>query len=359
MIKRVLPAALLMLLVAGGLFVWRQARTAPSALTAFPPTLVSAMTVEPRSVPNALSAIGALQPVQGVTLAPEAAGRVVAIRFEAGQQVKAGTPLVQLFDAPERASLADARARADFARIQLTRSTSLASSGAEPKELREQRQSELARANAAVAQFEAQIVQKSVVAPFDGEIGIRRINLGQVLNAGEAIATLTRLDPLYVNFTLPQQDLSALQIGATVEVTSDSYPDRSFTGQITTIEPVVGSDTRNVTVQATLANPDHALRPGMYVTAHVVLPRQTALVVPATAILTSASGDSVVVVRGPDAQHDGKAQIIPVQIGRRIGDDVIVEQGLEPGDVVVTAGQLRVQPDTMVKVSPASVVPQH
>ncbi len=345
-------AAALVLLIAV-LIAWRTVRNSAPPPAAPPPLPVEAQAVDYRSVPDELQAVGSLRAVREVTLASETAGRVTAIRFEAGDQVRQGTPIVTLFDAPERADLAAAQARAAFARIQLQRSQELAPSGAEPRELLQQRQAEYDQAVAAVRQIEARLIQKAVRAPFAGETGIRQVDLGQYLNPGDAIATLTALDSLFVNFTLPQSDLSRLRPGATVVVTSDAWPDRRFTARITAIEPVVGADTRNLAVQATLANPDHALRPGMYVTARVVLPRRDALVVPATAIQTSASGDSVVVVRGPNARREGKAQFIPVRTGRRIGDNVIVNSGLKPGDVVVTAGQLRIQPDAAIKISPS------
>ncbi|TWB46585.1 efflux RND transporter periplasmic adaptor subunit [Nitrospirillum viridazoti] len=351
MTKRILAAAFFMAIVVLGLFSWRQLRMGPPGAMAFPPADVSAMTVEAHSVGSTLRAVGSLQAVQGVTLAPEQPGRVVAINFQAGQTVKAGTPLVQLYDGPERAGLADAEAKAEFARLQLDRSLGLASTGAEAKQVLQQRQSEFTQAKAAIAQYNAQIVQKTIVAPFDGEIGVRRANLGQYLHAGDPIATLTSLDSLYVNFTVPQQNLSALHVGGSVDVSSDAFPNQSFNGRITTIEPVIGDDTRNVTVQATISNADHSLRPGMYVTIGVVLPTRSAIVVPLTAVQTSASGDAVVVVRGSDAQHLGKAEFVPVKLGQQTGGDVIVEAGLKPGDVVVTVGQLRLQPGGAVKVT--------
>lgn len=350
-------AAALVILIAV-LIAWRTVLNSAPPPAAPPPLPVAAQAVDYRSVPDELQAVGSLRAVREVTLAAETAGRVTAIRFEAGDHVRQGAPIVTLFDAPERADLAAAQAKAVFARVQLQRSKGLAPSGAEPRELLQQRQAEYDQAVAGVRQIEARLIQKAVRTPFAGQIGIRQIDLGQYLNPGDAIATLTALDSLFVNFTLPQSNLSRLRVGATVVVTSDAWPDRRFTARITAIEPVVGGDTRNLSLQATLANPDQGLRPGMYVTAHVVLPSRNALVVPATAIQTSASGDSVVVVRGPDARRAGKAEFIPVQTGRRIGDDVVVNSGLKPGDVVVTAGQLRIQPDAAVKVLPASAVAQ-
>lgn len=341
------------------LFGWRVLRYSAPAMATMPPLPVSAQPVFYKNVPNTLEAVGELRAIHEVTLAAETAGRVTSIGFEAGAHVRQGALIISLFDAPERADLASARAKTNFARLQLQRSKDLAPFGAESRALLQQRQSEYDQAVAAVRQSEAKLIQKSVRAPFAGQIGIRKVDLGQYLNPGDPVATLTALDRLYVNFTLPQSNLSQLRVGAIVAVTSDAWPDRRFEARITAIEPVVGSDTRNVVVQATLDNPGQALRPGMYVTARVVLPAQRALTVPVTAIQTSASGDSVVVVRGADARHGGKAQFVPVRTGRQVGGEVVVDQGLKPGDVVVTAGQLRILPDALVTVSTASSSVKH
>ena len=338
------------------LFAWRSWRNAAPAQAAPPPTVVTATFVEPRDMPNALEAVGSLRAVQEVMLAPEVAGRVTAIRFQAGAHVGAGAPLVQLFDGPERADRAAAAAKAEFARLQLARSRELAPTGAESREVLDQRRAEYDQTIAAVRQYDARIAQKRIVAPFAGQIGVRRVNLGQYLNPGDEIASLTALDRLYADFTVPQQDLSHLKVGGTVRLTSDAWPGRVFTGRVTTIEPRIGEDTRNVLVQALLPNPGQVLRPGMYVTVALELPPQGgALVVPVTAIQTSASGDSVTVIRGKNARKEGKAAIVAVTTGRRIGDSVIVTKGLKAGDVVVAEGQIRVQPGAPVRVK--TIVP--
>ncbi|MCY1297697.1 Efflux pump periplasmic linker BepF [compost metagenome] len=246
-------------------------------------------------------------------------------------------------------------ARADFAQLQLRRSQELASSGAEPRELLEQRKAEADQATAAVRQLDARIQQKNIRAPFTGQLGIRRINVGQYLNAGDAIVTLTQLDPLYVNFTLPQQELSKLAPGARVLVTVDAVPGQVFEAKVSTIEPRIDADTRNVAVQATLSNAGNLLKSGMYATARLTLPAtDDAIVLPLTAIQTSASGDSVVLVQEADAEGIGKAVAVPVVTGRRLGDDVLVTQGVKAGDIVVVAGQNRLQPGTKVKINAGS-----
>lgn len=350
--RTIIVTVIVLVLLLGGLFLWRSLRSDQGQGWQQQAVPVAATLVAPRDVPVSLDAVGTLTAVREVTLSSEVAGRVTAINFSAGSQVRAGSLLVQLFDGPERADRDAARARAAFAGVQLARSEQLAPTGAEPRELLQQRRAERDQAQAAVRQIDARIVQKQVRAPFSGEIGIRRVNLGQYLNPGDAVATLTALDQLYVEFALPQQELARLRPGSTVSVISDAYPGRSFTARVNAIEPKIGEDTRNVSVQALLPNPGGALRPGMYVTASLALPPQTgAIVVPATAIQTSAQGDSVIVIRGADARKGGKAEIVPIQTGRRLGNEIVIEKGLKAGDVVVSEGQLRVQPGAEVKVN--------
>lgn len=359
--KPIAFSVIAVVVVFGLLGAWRTTRGASAAHPAMPPLPVSTIRAEARSVAAELQAVGSLQAVREVLLAPDTAGRVTAIRFEAGQFVKEGTVLVQLYDAPEQADRAAAAAKADFAQVQLRRSQELAPTGAEPREVLEQRKAEAAEAAAVVRQLDARIQQKAIRAPFSGQIGIRRINAGQYLNAGDAIATLTQLDPLYVNFTLPQQDLPRLTPGAPVRVTVDAAPGRVFDARVSTIEPRIDGETRNVAVQALLPNADRALKSGMYATASLTLPATAdAVVLPLTAIQTSASGDSVVLVQGADAQGIGKAVAVPVVTGRRLGEEIVVTQGVKPGDIVVTAGQNRLPPGASVKIgtaAPAAAAP--
>jgi multidrug efflux system membrane fusion protein len=343
--------ALGLIVLLGGLFAWRMMRNRNHQEWQQQAVPVAAVEVLPREVPAAIEAVGALTAVREVVLSPEVAGRISAIRFAAGDRVSAGMLLVQLYDGPEQADRQAAAAKAGFAQAQFARSQGLASSGAESRELLEQRRADRDQAAAAVRQIEARLVQKQVRAPFAGQIGIRRVNLGQYLNPGDTVATLTALDQLYVDFAVPQQELTRLKPGTQVAVTSDAFPGRSFTARVNAVEPAIGKDTRNVTVQAQLANPDLALRPGMYVTAALALaPHRDALLVPATAIQTSAQGDSVIAIRGQHAKTGGSAEVVPVQTGARMGNAVIVTSGLRAGDVIVADGQLRVQAGAQVKV---------
>lgn len=334
------------------LFAWRAWRNSAPPPPAPPPTSVVAAVAALTTVPAALEAVGSLRAVREVILAPEVAGRVAAIRFTGGQYIGAGATIVQLYDGPERADRAAALAKAAFARVQVARARQLVPTGAESREVLQQRQAEYDQAVAAVRQLDARLVQKRIAAPFSGQLGVRQVNLGQYLNPGDKVASLTALDQLFVDFTVPQQELAKLQPGREVQVTSDAWPGRTFSARVTTVEPRVDEQSRNIWVQATLANPDRALRPGMYVTAALALdPTANALVVPLTAIMTSAQGNSVMAIRGANARREGKAEPVTVTVGRRFGNSAIVTSGLKPGDVVVTEGQLRVQPGAPLRVS--------
>lgn len=336
----------------GLLFFWRTVRNGGGPMPARPAVPVAAVVATPEDVPNALEAVGTLTAVREVTLSPEVAGRVSSIRFKAGNNVGSGALLVQLYDGPERADRKAALAQAKYARLQLERTEKLVPTGAESQDLLQQRRAERDQAVAAVEQIDARIRQKQVRAPFSGRLGIRRVDLGQYLNPGDPVVTLTALDKLYVEFAVPQQELSQLKPGATVKIRSDAFPGREFTARVNAVEPVIDGDTRNVTVQALMPNPGQELRPGMYVTAALALPpRKDAIVVPATAIQTSAQGDSVILIRGKTPRKSGKAEIVPIKTGARIGNSVVVTEGIEPGDVVVAQGQLRVQPGAEVKVT--------
>lgn len=352
--RQIIFAAVGTAIVFGGLFVWRMLRAEGPPEMGPGAVAVAAMQVQARDVPAGLRVVGSLRAVQEVTLAPEVAGRVAELAFEPGARVSAGTMLARLDAAPEKADREAAIAAARFARAQLGRSRDLSSTGAGSRERVDQRQSELEQAEATVRQLDARIAQKEIAAPFAGHLGVRYVNLGQYLNPGDAIVSLVALDRLFVDLTVPQQDLSQLAVGGSVTVVSDAWPDRTFVGRVTVIEPRVDENTRSVGVQAVVDNPDGALRPGMYVSATIDLaPEKNAVVVPTTTIQTSAAGDSVVVIRGEDPMQGGTAEIVAVTTGRRLGDHVVIASGLSAGDVVVTEGQLRVQPGAQVKVTRA------
>ena len=355
-----LVVALLLSIVLGGLYGFNRYREQAIA-TYFannkpPPAQISAAQVKTEAVPRFVTGIGSVTAIHQVTINPEVGGRVTKIFFEPGMTVKAGDPLVQLNDAPDRADLANFEAQAHWAETTLQRSTELAKRQFEARETVDQKQSQLDQAKAGIAKTGALIDQKLIRAPFSGQLGMRQVEVGQYLTPGARIVTLTDLSMLYVNFTLPSQMRSQISVGQRVNITADAYPGRVFGADITTVEPQVSADTRTMTIQATMKNPDNALLPGMFVNAAVVLPPQPdVMVLPETAVEYTLYGDSVYVIRedGKDAAGHSilKAMRTPVKTGERIGGKVEILQGIEPGERVISAGQVKVQNGAQITIS--------
>jgi membrane fusion protein, multidrug efflux system len=328
-----------------------------------PPTNVSVAEATSEVVPNLLTAVGDLAAVHQVNVTSDVSGRITDIMFTAGTHVKAGTPLLQLFDAPERGDLANFKAQATVAQLSLDRAKQLAARQFGPQATVDQAQAAYDQAAAGIAKTEAIISQKLVRAPFEGELGVRHVELGQYLTAGTQIATLTDLSELYANFTVTEKDSGHLQVGQIVRVAVDAYPGRKFEGKITTIEPQISTDTRNIRVQATIANADHILKPGMFATTTVVLPDNPPVVtVPETAVDYTLYGDSVFLITEKKSD-DGKTSLTAertfVQTGNRVNGRAEILKGLKKGDRVVAVGQLKVQPGAAVTISsdPAPTVP--
>ncbi len=336
----------------GGMYYMKNYRQAQAPVWQPQSVPVTAMQVRPTDLPITLAAIGTLSAAEQVLLAAETAGRVANIHFKSGDSVEQGAPLITLNDATEQAALNAAKANAKLAKSQLDRSERLAETGVEPLDALQVRRSTYDQSQAEVTRVEAAIRQKKILAPFAGELGIRQVNLGEYLSLGQHVVSLTALDTLLVTFSVPQQVLAAIKTGAQVKLKTDAYPNRSFTARVNAIEPQVDPETRNIQVQATLDNSDRALRPGMYVNASLSLnTRKQALLVPNTAIQTSAQGYSAVIIRGSDPRKEGNAEIISVQVGKRIGNQMEITSGLNAGDVIVTVGQNRIQPGAEVAVS--------
>src|SRR6516165_758072 len=355
-----LIVGLLLAVVLGGLYGFNRLReqgmAAYFANNKPPPAQISAAEVKTEAVPRFATGIGSIAAVHQVTINPEVGGRVTKIFFEPGAAVKAGDPLVQLNDAPERGDLASYEAQARWAQTTLERSSQLAQREFAARETVDQKQSQLDQARAMIIKTEALIAQKLIRAPFSGQLGTRQVEVGQYLNPGAAIVTLTDLSTLYVNFTLPSQMRAQISVGQRVNVTADAFPGRNFSAEITTIEPQISADTRTMTVQATMPNPDNALLPGMFVNAAVVLPPQPdMMVLPETAVDYTLYGDSVYVIHedGKGAKGDAilKAVRTPVKTGARWGNNVTILDGLKPGDRVIAAGQVKVQNGAQVAIS--------
>ena len=352
--------ALLLLVVVGALYGYDRMRSHMTAqffasMTP-PPVPVSAAQVVRSDVPQFLTGIGSVAAVHEVTVAPEVGGRVTQISFQAGGTVQAGDLLVQLNDKPEQGDLANYRAQARVAELNLERSKELVKRQFTPQQTVDQNQAALDQANAGIAKTQALIAQKQIRAPFAGQLGIRQIEVGQYLNAGGPVVTLTDLDSLYINFTLPEQARSRLAVGQTVQVRVDAFPGRTFDAKLTTIEPQVSADMRTIKLQATLSNPDHLLLPGMFANAAVVMPPHAGvLTVPETAVDYSLYGDAVFVLREGGRDPQGKPFLTAtrtfVKTGEHFDNRVVVLSGLEPGDKVAASGQLKLTNGARVVIS--------
>lgn len=314
-----------------------------------PPTPVNAVEVREQDWQPRVSSVGTVTAVQGTVISTEAEGTVREINFEAGSLVKAGDKLVQLDVDIELAQLRAAEAAAEGARLTYNRARELIKT-------QNISQADFNAANVALKQAEAQvdnieavIAKKTLRAPFAGKLGIREISVGQFLQKGSPVVSLHSLDPVYVEFSLPQQRLGVTAEGLVVAVSSDAHPERQFMGRITAINPDVDPSTRSVRVQATLDNAETLLRPGMFVTVDMVLARtEKVLFIPSTAVVHAPFGDSVFLIEegqpGPDGAKPLVVQQQFVQLGARQGDFVAATGGLQPGQRIVSTGVFKLRP---------------
>jgi membrane fusion protein, multidrug efflux system len=350
---------LLLAVLVGGLVGFNAFRT--KMITQFfannkpPPASVSIADATTEVIPNLLTAVGDLAAVHQVNVTTDVSGRITDIMFTAGSTVTAGSPLVQLFDGPEQGDLASFKAQATVAQLSLDRAKQLAARQFGPQSTVDSAQAAYDQANAGIAKTQAIISQKLVRAPFDGELGVRHVEVGQFLTAGTQIVSLTDLSELYANFTVTEKGSAQLKVGQTVRILVDAYPGRPFEGKITAIEPQISTDTRNIRVQATIANPDHILKPGMFATTTVVLPDKPAVVtVPETAVDYTLYGDSVFLIT-EKKDDDGKTSLTAVRTfvrtGNRINGRAEIVSGLKAGDRVVAVGQLKLQSGAAVAIS--------
>lgn len=312
-----------------------------------PTTVTSAPVLEENWAPE-LSAVGSVAPVQGAMLAAELPGTVAEVKFQNGSRVEQGDVLVQLDVSSEEAQLRSAEADADLARVAAERAQNLRKGSVISQSELDTAEATLKQKVAQVDNMRAMIAKKTIRAPFAGQAGIRQVNPGQMVPAGQQIVSLQSIDPVYVNFALPQQRLPELKDGLTVRVTSDAVPGHEFKGKLTAVNSQVDEITRNVQVQATLENKDRLLSPGMFVNATVVLPREEkTIVIPATAISYAPFGDSVFVI---EKKHDEKTKqdglVLRqqfVRVGETRGDFVAVTKGLKTGEQVASTGVFKLR----------------
>jgi membrane fusion protein, multidrug efflux system len=376
--KRILFASILLLIVVGILagikFLQIRAMIDSGKKFVPPPETVTSTTVRADAWTSDLTAVGTLNAVQGVTVACELAGKVVNIAFQPGKLVTKGDLLVGQDVSSEQAQLQGALAQIDLTRSTLERDRKMLAeriiSQADFDTAKAQYEQALAQAD----NIRATISKKTIRAPFSGRLGIRQINLGQMLREGDPVVTLQTLNPIFADFALPQQQLAQLHASQPVRVTCDALPGLSSNGKITAINPLVDTDTRNIKVQATLDNHGEKLRPGMFVNVAVGLPvRQQVLTIPATSVLYAPYGDSVFVIvdakdakiaqdqkdkkEGKDGKKDAKGapgaggagatgKVLNqqfVRLGDKRGDFVAVNSGLKQGDTIVSTGVFKLR----------------
>ncbi|MGE0713114.1 MAG: efflux RND transporter periplasmic adaptor subunit [Planctomycetota bacterium] len=314
-----------------------------------PPATVTATVAELTTWQGRLEAVGAVTPLAGVDVSAEVAGQVAALHFESGAHVHGGQPLAQLDDGVERAHLRSLEASAALAAVQLQRQEGLLEAQAVTQEEVDAARAALQVARARVAEQRAVVAKKAIAAPFGGELGLRRVDLGQHVEPGDPLVNLQTLRPIHVDLSLPQRELARVELGQEVEVTSDAYPARVERGRVSAIAPALGAATRGVEVQVTCPNEGRRLRPGMFVSVRVLLAEAPAYVtLPRTAVVSNPYGEAVFVLLGQPGALT--ASRVYVRLGEERGEQVAVLAGVEPGQRVVTSGQLKLQDGARVRV---------
>jgi membrane fusion protein (multidrug efflux system) len=356
--RMILMLAVLTALLAGlGFVKFRQIQAAVAQNSNFqaPATAVTTIVAHRENWPSTLEIIGTAQAIQGVTVSADLPGTVDKINFDSGKPVRAGDVLVELDTRQERAQLAAAEAQRDLARTNFGRTQELVKQGVIAQTEYDNVSAQQKATEAQVGEIRATIERKTIRAPFSGILGIRQINLGQYLAAGQAIVPLQSLNPIYVNFGVPQQDTPRVKVGRTLEVTSDDLPGVRFTGRVTAVDSVIDQTTRNLQIQATLSNPEAKLRPGMFVEVEVALGGSRDVIpLPASAINYAPYGDSVFIIadlKDPKGKvYRGVRQQFVKLEGSR-GDQVAVISGVNAGDEVVSSGAFKLRNGAAVQVN--------
>jgi membrane fusion protein, multidrug efflux system len=320
-----------------------------------PPETVTATQVRSERWADTVTATGSLVAVQGVTVSAELGGKVSRIAFESGDRVKAGDLLVRLDTTAEEAQLRSAEAAAKLARINLDRNQDLRKNRTISQADLDTAEANFKQATAQVDNVRATIEKKTITAPFAGLLGLRQVNLGQIVEQGTPVVTLQTLDPIYIDFSLPQQRYASLSVGSTVQITTDAAPGEVFEGRILAINPEIDTLTRSVRIRAVMANRGEHLRAGMFANVKVVLPHEEDyLIIPATSVLYAPYGDTVFVIDTQKDETSGEEQQILrqqiVRLGRTRGDFVAVTEGLKAGEMVVTSGVFKLRPKSAVVI---------
>ena len=358
MAKKIILTSISLLVVLGAIAGIKvlQIKTLISQKFEQPAEAVSIAVVGSETWQQTLTSVGSLSAVQGVVVAAELDGKIVQVDFDAGNAVKAGDVLVRQDTTVEEAQLRSAEAAVHLSRVNLARTSELLAKATVSEAQFDMDNATFDQAVAAADNIRATIAKKTIKAPFSGQLGIRLINLGQNLKAGDSIVSLQALNPIFVDFYMPQQELAQLKPGLLVRVSGDSMAGKSVEGKLTAINPDVDASTRNVRVQATVDNDGGVLHPGMFVDVAVELPMtDKVLPIPATAVLYAPYGDSVYVVESKTDATTGAKQLVVrqqiVRLGVQRGDFVAVVSGLKEGETIVTSGVFKLRPGSTVVVN--------
>lgn len=343
--------------IAGVKFLQVRAMIASGEESLRPPDTISTALVEADSWVRSFESVGSIRAVQGADLSTEATGIVSKILFENGAEVRQGDLLVELDAEAERANLLAAEAEARLAKTVYDRTKSLRSSNNVPQSDLDTAESQLRKADALVQQLRAAIAKKQLHAPFDGRLGIREVNLGQYVDHGAKIVPLQSLDPIHVDFLLPQQLVSTVAPGQKIILRTDAYPGREFEGELTAVNSEIDRITRNIRLQGTLKNTDGALRPGMFARVEIFPGGSDAVLrVPVTAVFRAPYGDSVFVVLERTGENGVMEKFVEqrfIRTGRAAGDFISVTRGLSEGDTVVSSGAFKLRNGSSVEVNNA------
>jgi membrane fusion protein (multidrug efflux system) len=359
MAKRMILMVVAMLVIVGGLgFVkFRQVEFAIAQGASFqlPPTAVTTVVAERATWPSTLSVIGTVAAIQGVTVSADLPGTIDKIHFESGQWVHEGDVMVDLDTRQERAQLASLEAQRDLAKTNYNRAQELVKAGVISHSDYDSAEAQQKATEAQVGDIRAAIARKTIRAPFTGVLGIRQVSLGQYLAAGQAIVSLQSLNPIYVNFGVPQQETGKVVLGHVIRVTNTDLPGMAFSGRITALDSIISEQTRNIQVQAILTNKDNKMRPGMFVQVELPLGQSRQVIpLPASAINYAPYGDSVYIVsemKDPkgNSYRGVRQQVVKIEGSR--GDQVGITSGLNPGDEVVSAGVFRLRNGAAVQIN--------
>lgn len=321
-----------------------------------PPTTISTTKAITQFWQPTLTAVGSLTAINGVNVSSEVSGMVIAIRFKSGELVQKGRSLVQLDDSEDIQDLKNNQAELDLAKVDFVRKAALWKSKAVSKSTYDEALATLRQAHAQVNKSLVTISKKNIRAPFSGKIGIRQVNIGQYINPGDMLVSLQSLDPLYVDFSLPEQYLKSLYLNQRISLKVDAYPGEKFYGKITAINALVTEATRSINVQGTLPNTNYRLYPGSFANVSVYLPKRKSVVtVPQTAMTYSLYGNTVYVVEQKGKDKKGKPILRAYEryatVGPMKDNVVVIKKGIKAGEIVVTSGQNKLQNGTRVVIN--------